>query len=173
MPRAMVIRPLEVSALSVSVPWRSAQPEILGGPPGSRQKRRIRLDSLVKGKPSETRDRRQSHRFSERAADWKLSAVQRSRGEVGGPGGQGGLLTGHVLHRKGMESEEPGSGPHSLIKLCDLGHSPPWTSVSPSEEWGGRTYLQACSLDIHSRVVVRRGALVPEGLGVSPGSSPY
>lgn len=91
---------------------------------------------------------------------------------MGGTGAQGGLLKGHVLHRKSMESEEPGSGPHSLIKLCDLGHSPPWTSVSPSEERGGRTYLQACSLESHNKVVVRRGALVPEGLGVSPGSSP-
>lgn len=43
------------------------------------------------------------------------SSVQfRGAGEGRGAGGQGGLLKGHMVYRKGMEWEEPGSGPPSL-----------------------------------------------------------
>lgn len=67
MPRALVIQLLEVKAVSISVPQDSAQPEILSGPLGSRQKRGIRFDTIrskeSKSGSSETRDPRQSHRF--------------------------------------------------------------------------------------------------------------
>lgn len=69
---------------------------------------------------------------------------------------------------KRIESEEPGSSPHSLMKLCPSG--------SPSEEGGaggGETDLQPCSLETSNRVMVGCRALLPEDLGLSPGPCPY
>lgn len=90
----------------------------------------------------------------------RSSAQFRGAGEGQRAEGQGGLLKGRRVYRKGMEWEEPGSAP-PLTNLCDLGHRILPTSLSPSEEWGGWIYLQACSLEICNRVVVRHGALVP------------
>ena len=51
-------------------------------------------------------------------------------------GDRGGLMKRHVVYRKGTLSADPGSSPHALSKLCNLGHGLHWTSVFPSEEWG-------------------------------------
>lgn len=117
---------------------------------------------------------------SERASDQNLSAVP-SVGGVGDwwmrgsrwAGDQGGFMKGHAVYRKSTPWEEAGSSPHSLIKLCDLGHGLHWTSVFPLKNGEFGQICKACSLEISNRVVVRCGALVPESLGLNPGSSPY
>ena len=56
-------------------------------------------------------------------------------------GDQGGLMKRDVVYRKATLSAEPGSNPHALSELCNLGHGLHWTSVFPSAEWGGWTNL--------------------------------
>lgn len=60
----------------------------------------------------------------------------------------------HVVYRKGTLSADPGSSPHALSKLCNLGHGLHWTSVFPSEEWEIEQIYEAWSLEISNRVVV-------------------
>ena len=45
-----------------------------------------------------------------RAADQELSVIQK------GVGSRGDLMKGCMVYGKGMQLQEPGSGPHSLIK---------------------------------------------------------
>lgn len=75
-----------------------------------------------------------------------------------------------MVYGKGMQLQEPGSSPHSLVKLCDLGHSPHWACVFTSEEWGGWTDMNG--LLISDSVKVRCRTPVPQGLGSNLGSLP-